>query len=358
MHPGAAGPASRSAGSVLHNVVALASQASRSRLQPGPSPFPRQPGAPSGAGDRAAIRPPGTRPGPARHCRRAAIPRLPGRLPPGSAFLCRHRPVILNLRRRGRAAQVPARVRMTGRDGRGRSACVRCQCPGGVHRSGGPRRAAAGRERDTFPKDAAAEPMRITVEHLEVGRRAWRRFGRGDHPAAPGCGECFDDAHAEVAVSCRRSLAKASPIRMSWPRDRARKCRAASAKARVRPRPFPRVSDSGGGCSLAVTTCLATVARQPSAHFIPAWTEDLAGSRRAVVARRVSGKPPLRAPELETADRAPSCPRASRRGRGEPGRHGEDCRCESSIQPCCGAQQQGARPAPPAGRSSHLLTCS
>ena len=58
--------------------------------------------------------------------------------------------------------------------------------------------AAAGHALDAFLKDAAIEPMPVTVEHLEAARHAWRRFGKGRHPAALNYGDCFAYALAEV----------------------------------------------------------------------------------------------------------------------------------------------------------------
>ena len=61
---------------------------------------------------------------------------------------------------------------------------------------GGP---AAGHELDAFLEDAAVELMPVTAEHLDAARRAWRRFGKGHHPAALNFGDCFAYALAEVA---------------------------------------------------------------------------------------------------------------------------------------------------------------
>ena len=58
--------------------------------------------------------------------------------------------------------------------------------------------AAAGHELDTFLKDAAIEPTPVTVEHMEAARRAWRRFGKGNHPAALNSGDCIAYALADV----------------------------------------------------------------------------------------------------------------------------------------------------------------
>ena len=58
---------------------------------------------------------------------------------------------------------------------------------------------AAGHELDTFLKDAAIEPTPVTVEHMDAARRAWRRFGKGNHPAALNFGDCLAYALADVA---------------------------------------------------------------------------------------------------------------------------------------------------------------
>ena len=57
---------------------------------------------------------------------------------------------------------------------------------------------AAGHELDTFLKDAAIEPTPVTVEHMNAARRAWRRFGKGSHPAALNFGDCLAYALADV----------------------------------------------------------------------------------------------------------------------------------------------------------------
>ncbi len=57
---------------------------------------------------------------------------------------------------------------------------------------------AAGYELDTFLKDAAIELVPVTLEHMEAARRAWRRFGKGNHPAALNYGDCFAYALANV----------------------------------------------------------------------------------------------------------------------------------------------------------------
>ena len=57
---------------------------------------------------------------------------------------------------------------------------------------------AAGHLLDSFLKDAEIEVMPVTVEHMEAARRAWRRFGKGNHPAALNFGDCFAYALADT----------------------------------------------------------------------------------------------------------------------------------------------------------------
>ncbi len=58
--------------------------------------------------------------------------------------------------------------------------------------------AEAGRELDAFLERAGIEAAPVTTEQLAAARRAWRRFGRGNHPAALNFGDCFAYALAEV----------------------------------------------------------------------------------------------------------------------------------------------------------------
>ena len=57
----------------------------------------------------------------------------------------------------------------------------------------------AGHELDVFLESAAIELAPVTVEHAEAARRAWGRFGKGNHPAALNFGDCFAYALASVA---------------------------------------------------------------------------------------------------------------------------------------------------------------
>ena len=57
---------------------------------------------------------------------------------------------------------------------------------------------AAGDALDRFLQAAVIDLAPVTVEHLEAARRAWRRFGKGNHPAALNFGDCFACALADV----------------------------------------------------------------------------------------------------------------------------------------------------------------
>ena len=58
--------------------------------------------------------------------------------------------------------------------------------------------AGAGDELDRFIGRFGIELAPVTIEQLEAARRAWRRFGRGNHPAALNFGDCFAYALAEM----------------------------------------------------------------------------------------------------------------------------------------------------------------
>ena len=53
-------------------------------------------------------------------------------------------------------------------------------------------------ELDALLECAEVELVPVTVEHLEAARLAWRRFGRGNHPAALNFGDCFAYALAKA----------------------------------------------------------------------------------------------------------------------------------------------------------------
>ncbi len=58
---------------------------------------------------------------------------------------------------------------------------------------------AAGHELDAFLREAGIELEPVTHEHARAARRAWRRFGSGNHPAGLNLGDCFAYALASVA---------------------------------------------------------------------------------------------------------------------------------------------------------------
>ena len=59
--------------------------------------------------------------------------------------------------------------------------------------------AAAGRELDIFLNRAEMELVPVTIEHVDSARHAWRRFGKGNHPASLNFGDCFAYALADVS---------------------------------------------------------------------------------------------------------------------------------------------------------------
>ena len=58
--------------------------------------------------------------------------------------------------------------------------------------------AAAGHELDLFLERAPIELVAVTPDHAQAARRAWRRFGKGNHPAGLNFGDCFAYALAET----------------------------------------------------------------------------------------------------------------------------------------------------------------
>ena len=61
---------------------------------------------------------------------------------------------------------------------------------------GGP---AASQRLDLFMDQVGVEMVPVTAEHVTSARQAWRRFGKGNHPAALNFGDCFAYALAEVS---------------------------------------------------------------------------------------------------------------------------------------------------------------
>ncbi|HWX45009.1 MAG TPA: type II toxin-antitoxin system VapC family toxin [Solirubrobacteraceae bacterium] len=56
---------------------------------------------------------------------------------------------------------------------------------------------AAGRELDLLLHRAAVRIVPVDAEQVEIARAAWRRFGKGRHPAALNFGDCFAYALAK-----------------------------------------------------------------------------------------------------------------------------------------------------------------
>ena len=56
----------------------------------------------------------------------------------------------------------------------------------------------AGHAFDAYVEEAAVELVAVTTEQAQAARQAWRRFGRGNHPAALNFGDCFAYALAET----------------------------------------------------------------------------------------------------------------------------------------------------------------
>lgn len=57
---------------------------------------------------------------------------------------------------------------------------------------------ARGRALDLFMQSARIELVPVTVDHARRARQAWRRFGKGNHPAGLNFGDCFAYALAEA----------------------------------------------------------------------------------------------------------------------------------------------------------------
>ena len=53
-------------------------------------------------------------------------------------------------------------------------------------------------ELDLFLQAAEIELVAVTAEQAQAARRAWRRFGKGNHPAGLNFGDCFAYALAQT----------------------------------------------------------------------------------------------------------------------------------------------------------------
>ncbi|MXZ02702.1 MAG: type II toxin-antitoxin system VapC family toxin [Chloroflexi bacterium] len=65
-----------------------------------------------------------------------------------------------------------------------------------MENKGGPR---AGYELDELIAQTDVEIVPVTLEQAEAARVAWRRFGKGNHPARLNFGDCFSYALAKTA---------------------------------------------------------------------------------------------------------------------------------------------------------------
>lgn len=65
---------------------------------------------------------------------------------------------------------------------------------------------AAGREFDLFLHRTRIEVVAVDAEQVSIARYAWRKFGKGRHPAALNFGDCF--AYALTKTSNEPLLAK------------------------------------------------------------------------------------------------------------------------------------------------------
>lgn len=58
---------------------------------------------------------------------------------------------------------------------------------------------AGGAELDLLLHKAEVEVVAVTAEHTDQARRAWRRYGKGRHPAGLNYGDCFSYALAALS---------------------------------------------------------------------------------------------------------------------------------------------------------------
>ena len=65
---------------------------------------------------------------------------------------------------------------------------------------------AGGREFDLFVVRAQLQIVPVDAEQVEIARSAWRKYGKGRHPAGLNFGDCF--AYALAKVSGEPLLAK------------------------------------------------------------------------------------------------------------------------------------------------------
>jgi ribonuclease VapC len=72
-------------------------------------------------------------------------------------------------------------------------------------------KAIGGHELDILIQKASIEIVSVDSEQFSVARNAWRKFGKGRHPASLNLGDCF--AYALSKVSAEPLLAKGSDFK-------------------------------------------------------------------------------------------------------------------------------------------------
>ena len=72
---------------------------------------------------------------------------------------------------------------------------------------------AAGGELDLFLQRTKIEIVAVDVEQVAIARLAWRKFGKGRHPAGLNFGDCF--AYALAKMSSEPLLAKGTDFRQT-----------------------------------------------------------------------------------------------------------------------------------------------
>ena len=84
---------------------------------------------------------------------------------------------------------------------------------------------AAGQELDALLEKAEIALEAVTPDHAAAARRAWRRFGKGNHPAGLNFGDCLTYALAETSGEpllfkgedfARTDIAGAPPAEPPW----------------------------------------------------------------------------------------------------------------------------------------------
>ncbi len=59
---------------------------------------------------------------------------------------------------------------------------------------------AGGSELDLWISKAGLQIVAVEAEHADQARRAWRRFGKGRHPAGLNFGDCFSYALSKLSL--------------------------------------------------------------------------------------------------------------------------------------------------------------